>query len=293
MVSTTHGSQKARATLDFLRDKISRSEWAVGELIPKEPELMELIGVGKSTVREAVRSLAAFGMLETVPGVGTFVRARTPVSTLLTEFLADHDLEEVLVYRRSLEIEAAQHAAVNRSPEQLQLLREAVERARTAPPEQVDSCDRSTTPGSFHLLVVEASGSKLLLDLYLGVMSVLQRAATEGRVILGTTLETMHLDHGALLEAIEERDVRSAAHSMALHVDRDLGLRTDMLDFAEQTERATSLIDAGYDPGASEPAQNAPANTAQVTPIAVTLPPQAAAEDAAAAAIAERHPAGS
>ncbi len=250
MASTTRGSQKARDTLNYLRDRISSSEWAVGELIPREPELMELIGVGKSTVREAVRSLAAFGMLETVPGVGTFVRARTPVSTLLTEFLADHDLEEVLVYRRSLEIEAAQHAAVHRSDEQLELLREAQQRAQDAAPgEQVDSCDHSTNPGSFHLLVVEASGSKLLLDLYLGVMAVLQRAATEGRVILGTTLETMHLDHGAVYDAIEARDVRSAAHSMALHVDRDLGLRTDMLDFTGQTERAASLIGAGYDPG--------------------------------------------
>lgn len=251
MTSPTRGSQKARDTLDFLRGKIASSEWGVGELIPKEPELMELIGVGKSTVREAVRSLAAFGMLETVPGVGTFVRSRTPVSSILTEFLADHDLEEVLVYRRSLEIEAAQHAAINRNEEQLGQLREAYRSAQEAARQAVDTCDHSTVPGSFHLLVVEASGSKLLLDLYLGVMSVLQRASSEGRVILGTTLETMHRDHGAVLEAIEARDVRNAAHSMALHVDRDLGLRTDMLEFNPRTERATSLIDAGYDPDAA------------------------------------------
>jgi DNA-binding GntR family transcriptional regulator len=57
----------------------------------------------------------------------------------------------------------------------------------------------------------------------------------------------LHRDHRAVLDAIANRDVRDAAHSMALHVDRDLGLRTDMLDFAPQTERATTLIDAGYD----------------------------------------------
>ncbi|MBL3686954.1 FadR family transcriptional regulator [Leucobacter zeae] len=250
MTSPIRGSQKARDTLEFLRTKIASDEWPVGELIPKEPELMELIGVGKSTVREAVRSLAAFGMLETVPGVGTFVRSRTPISTILTEFLSDHSLEEVLVYRRSLEIEAAQHAAVNRSDEHLERLRAAHRRALEAEPDRVVSCEQSTNPESFHLIVVEASGSKLLLDLYLGVMSVLQRASVSGRVILGASLETMHLDHGAVIDAIEARDVRSAAHSMALHVDRDLGLRTDMLDFGSQTERATSLIDAGYDPGA-------------------------------------------
>lgn len=248
MTGSARGSQKARHTLDYLRSKISSSEWAVGELIPKEPELMELIGVGKSTVREAVRSLAAFGMLETVPGVGTFVRSRTPVSSILTEFLADHNLEEVLVYRRSLEIEAAQHAAVQRTPEQLRALQEAHARAVAEGDGVVGTCDRSTEAGSFHLLLVEASGSKLLRDLYLGVMSVLEHAADEGRVFLGTTHETMHRDHQAVLDAVEARDVRSAAHSMALHVDRDLGLRTDLLAFQPRTERAASLIDAGYDP---------------------------------------------
>lgn len=248
MTSSTRGSQKARDTLTFLRGQISNGEWAVGSLIPKEVELMTLIGVGKSTVREAVRSLAAFGMLETVPGVGTFVRSRTPVSTILTEFLAEHDLEEVLVYRRSLEIEAAQHAAINRTDEQLRALREAHDRSLQAGSQTTDTCDQSVVPESFHMLVVDASGSTLLRDLYLGVLSVLQRASTEGRIILGTTIETMHGDHGAVLDAIAARDVRSAAHSMALHVDRDLGLRTDMLDFSTQTERATSLIDAGYAP---------------------------------------------
>ncbi|MBK0418119.1 FadR family transcriptional regulator [Leucobacter sp. CSA1] len=252
MPNIARGSQKARDTLGYLRDRISAGEWPVGERIPKEPELMELIGVGKSTVREAVRSLANLGMLETIPGVGTFVRARTPVSSILTEFLADHDLEEVLVYRRSLEIEAAQHAAVNRTEEHLQLLHAAHERASDPASEAArsEACDQSTTPGSFHHLIVEASGSKLLLDLYMGVMSVLQSASVDGRVFLGTTHETMHLDHGALLQAIEARDVRNAAHAMALHVDRDLGLRTDTLDFTPRTERAASLIDAGFDPRA-------------------------------------------
>lgn len=248
MTNSMRGSQKARDTLDYLREKILHGEWAVGDLIPKEPELMELIGVGKSTVREAVRSLATLGMLETVPGVGTFVRARTPVSSVLAEFLADHDLEEVLVYRRSLEIEAAQAAAIHRSDEQIALLRAALEQAREAGAADPGGCDRGATPGSFHLLIVEASGSKLLLDLYRGVMMVLQRASAEGRVFMGATRETMMLDHEAVLRAIEDRDVRNAAHSMALHVDRDLGLNSDMLDIAPQTERALSLIDAGYDP---------------------------------------------
>ncbi|MGO3146572.1 MAG: FadR/GntR family transcriptional regulator [Leucobacter sp.] len=247
MAGSTRGSQKVRDTIDFLRAKITSGEWEVDGLIPKEPELVELIGVGRSTVRESVRSLAALGMLESVPGVGTFVRSRTPVSSIISEFLADQDLEEVLVYRRSLEIEASQSAAVNRTEEQLATLKRALNNSIQAGNSTTDTCNLSTTPGSFHRLIVEASGSKLLLDLYLGVMSVLERAGVEHRVFLGTTHETMHRDHGALVEAIETRDVRNAAHSMALHVDRDIGLHTDMLEMSPQTERATSLLEAGYD----------------------------------------------
>lgn len=249
-VSVRSGSQKAYDTLTFLRARISSGEWAVGELIPKEPELMELMGVGKSTVREAVRSLATLGMLQTVPGVGTFVRARTPVSSILSEFLADHDLEEVLVYRRSLEIEAAQTAAVRRSEQQLVALRESYRRCLDAHERGIEGerCNEVTREDSFHRLIVEASGSRLLLDLYNGVMATLNGAAVSGRVFLGASEETVLLDHGALLRAIEQRNVRDAAHAMALHADRDLGLRTDELDLFNSTERAETLIEAGLEP---------------------------------------------
>lgn len=244
------GSQKANDTLGFLRSKISSGEWPVGDLIPKEPELMELIGVGKSTVREAVRSLATLGMLQTVPGVGTFVRARTPVSSILTQFLADQDLEEVLVYRRSLEIEAAQTAAVRRSDAQLEALRESYRRSVETHAANTDGipCNNISHEDSLHRLIVEASGSKLLLDLYNGVMSTLNEAVSRGKVFVGATEETVLLDHGALLRAIEERDVRDAAHAMALHADRDLGLHSDELDLFRSTERAETLIEAGLDP---------------------------------------------
>lgn len=73
-------------TVDALRQRITDGTWPVNSRIPKEDELMELFGVGKSTVREAVRSLAILGMLEPIKGVGTFVRSLMPVSTMLSEF---------------------------------------------------------------------------------------------------------------------------------------------------------------------------------------------------------------
>src|SRR5690606_4825801 len=94
-VVTSSGTERARRTLAYLRRKITTGEWAVGTRIPIEPELAETLGVGRSTIREAVRSLASIGMLETLPGRGTFVRSSTPTSAVLAEFLTAYTLEEL------------------------------------------------------------------------------------------------------------------------------------------------------------------------------------------------------
>lgn len=244
MVATPRGSHKSQEALAYLRQHIAAGRWEVGERIPKETELMDLMGVGKSTVREAVRSLANLGMLETIPGVGTFLRSRTPVSTVLSQFLADHDLGEVLIYRRSLEIEAAQMAALNRTDKHLEALRSSYERGLSG----TEAHPSETTPGSFHHLIVEACGSSLLYDLYRGVMTVITNAISRGFIVREQDRALMSRDHAAILEAIEQGNVRDAAHSMALHADRDLWLTPDEHGETPQaTERVSTLIDAGYD----------------------------------------------
>ncbi|NED61588.1 FadR family transcriptional regulator, partial [Streptomyces sp. SID10244] len=49
--------------VDRMRDLIRSGEWAVGERIPPEPALVALFGVGRNTIREAVRALEHAGML--------------------------------------------------------------------------------------------------------------------------------------------------------------------------------------------------------------------------------------
>lgn len=55
----------------------------------------------------------------------------------------------------------------------------------------------------------------------------------------------MLADHRVVLEAIETRNICDAAHGMALHVDRDLGIQADTLDSWARTERVETFIDAG------------------------------------------------
>ncbi|MFT3860230.1 FadR/GntR family transcriptional regulator [Micropruina sp.] len=214
------GSDRARRSLAFLRQKISSGEWPINSRIPTETELMGLLGVGKTTVREAVRSLASLGMLEPLPGIGTFVRSRMPVSSLLTDYIAEFSTAEILGYRRALEIEAAQQAALHRSPEHLAAMRRALE------PPSADQValgpDPRSAPGQFHFLVLEASGNTLLVGVYAGVVNALRRAINAGTVVHATDAAVRRTDHLAVLQAIETGDPAAAAHAMAHHSDRDL-----------------------------------------------------------------------
>lgn len=70
--------------VDVLRSQITSGAWPVGARIPTEPELTDLTGVGRNTVREAVQSLVHSGLLERRQGSGTYVLANNEVVVQMT-----------------------------------------------------------------------------------------------------------------------------------------------------------------------------------------------------------------
>ena len=64
---------------DQLMLYIGQDDIAIGAKLPSEYELAEKFGVGRSTVREAVKSLATKGILEVRRGAGTFVKSNAAI----------------------------------------------------------------------------------------------------------------------------------------------------------------------------------------------------------------------
>ncbi|RGE21963.1 FadR/GntR family transcriptional regulator [Leucobacter sp. wl10] len=230
-MAMTTGSERARATLAYLRRKITTGEWPVGSRIPIEPELAEQTGVGRSTVREAVRSLASIGMLETLPGRGTFVRSAAPTSTLLNEFLADFTLEEILSYRRALEIEAAQQASTHRTDDDLAALeRAAIEEigcTRCPVLGLANGADDNAFDSKFHRLIFDSAKNRLLASLYAGINDQLRSPKHRGRLANVATAADMERDHARVVDAIRRRDFIDAVHAMVEHVDHDVVIVND------------------------------------------------------------------
>ncbi|MEB4615070.1 FadR/GntR family transcriptional regulator [Leucobacter sp. M11] len=257
----TAGTERARTTLAFLRRNITTGEWPVGSRIPIEPELAEQTGVGRSTIREAVRSLASMGMLETLPGRGTFVRSSTPTSALLNEFLNDFSLEEMLSYRRALEIEAAQQAALHRTEDDLVALEQSVQSELGRDQCPALSADGDTSLGGrFHNLLFDAAKNRLLAALYSGINEQLNSPMHQGRLTHASDGEQMRKDHAHVLDAIRRGDFIDAVHSMADHVDKDLAIITSDQEIipalkrtADQQERIELAREGGY--GSGEPTE--------------------------------------
>ncbi|WP_052460844.1 FadR/GntR family transcriptional regulator [Microbacterium gorillae] len=221
-MNQSSGSALARLTLSRLRARISSGEWPIGCRIPTEPELSAELGVGRSTVREAIRSLATLGMVETLTARGTFVRSSTAAPSLLLDALSSYSPTELVGVRRALDVEAAQSAAANWTREHL----EALESAAAAEMETVrDAADPSRAGvrcSLFHGVIAQASGNRLLFDLVQNLSMALDASGLNDRIAENMDAVALLSEHDRLLTAIRARDVGAAAHLMALHLDSQM-----------------------------------------------------------------------
>ena len=150
---------------------LAAEHWPLGTRLPGELELGKLLGVGRSTVREAVRSLTAVGMLEARQGAGTFVASTSPV-TPLDRRLRRAGVVEVYEVRMALELEAARLASARRTDADIVALQAALA-ARTAATSHAEFVDADLV---FHHAVIAAAHNPVLTDLFLHFATALRAA---------------------------------------------------------------------------------------------------------------------
>ncbi|MGI5166063.1 FadR/GntR family transcriptional regulator [Spirillospora sp. CA-253888] len=242
---TARRSSLVDQVIDQLRGEIATGVWPVGGKIPAEPVLSETLGVGRNTVREAVRALQHAGLLECRQGDGTYVIATSELSGAVRRRLEAAELIEIVEVRRGLEVEAARLAAVRRTEADIAVIGAALaERDATwAAGEHAAFVEADL---AFHTAVVEATHNRVLTDLYRDFSAALR--ASIGAA--GNLLEHADIPHGPIAAAIEAGDAAAAAH--ATHACLDEILRS--------TEERTS--GAATEEGPAPVAERPPAATA-------------------------------
>jgi GntR family transcriptional regulator, transcriptional repressor for pyruvate dehydrogenase complex len=219
-----------------LVQEISDRRLNPGDELPRERHLAEAYGVGRSSVREALRMLESRGLIAS-PGGGRLVVAdyANPLNQSLTLLLRMHDgdLGELFEIRRILEVESAGLAAQRRTTEDLEAMRAAqlsMEDGIASAARYVDGDVR------FHLAVAAATHNRVATYMMQAIRDVLHRALLSIYRIQGSPERSLG-QHRQILNAIASRRSDQARERMRQHL---LRVELDVDEARRRTEVETT-----------------------------------------------------
>lgn len=223
---------------DKLRKLIVSGELPAGYTFPNENILCEKLAVGRSTLREAYKTLAAFGFI-TRTKAGTIVNdVDTIVSTaplgMAAEMCDPGDLEE---FRLMLEMEIARYAAMRATQEDLDEMEAVVAEGRKQSGNiaQLARCDIQ-----FHMLVARASHNVLLRSAMMTCSDLYESGVSRNyyRLMMKepTVIDDSFDQHAAVLQAIREHDPAKARRCMRKHIQCVYGITQGESDSTSQKE---------------------------------------------------------
>ena len=191
-----------------------------GERLPTERELCERLGVGRSTVREALRSLSFVGAIQPRQGSGTYVASveDAAVDRLigLGLLVQRSRVYEVIEARRILEVQAVRLAAERYQESDRRELEAVMQRmsAVVSDPPKASQYDLQ-----YHVLLARASHNSVLVHFINGMRGLLEmwikRAVNRPAVI-----QEILREHHRVLEAVFARDAERASEFMAAHLTK-------------------------------------------------------------------------
>ncbi|MEU8061358.1 FadR/GntR family transcriptional regulator [Microbispora bryophytorum] len=229
-----------------IEERIGADGLTVGDRLPGERQLAEQLGVGRSSVREALRVLETLGVVASQAGRGPDAGAvlTSRPGNALTDLLRLHlglatlSMREVIDTRLMIEQwaaarAAAANAAANAAAPARMAEAETAE-ARTAEAETatarmaeaIAAMDAARDPAefvehdiAFHLALAEAAGNRLIVAVMRALRDALRRYAVDAVVRLGDT-GGLQDDHRRIHRAIEDGDAGAAAAAVAEHLAR-------------------------------------------------------------------------
>lgn len=195
---------------------------APGDALPTESELVELLGVGRNSVREALKSLQALDLVDIRHGYGTYVggMSLTPLADGLTFRLLQQmpdgvqGLAELLEIREELEAALVRKITPAVGDEVLEELDRLVDELSAA---RRDGQDGVPADRAFHQTLYRDLGNHLLLQLLDTFWIVYQRLTAR---IEGLTQPDVLVDeHRAIVDALRAHDVEAADTAIRCHFD--------------------------------------------------------------------------
>jgi GntR family transcriptional regulator, transcriptional repressor for pyruvate dehydrogenase complex len=203
---------------------IMEGHWQPGQRLPSESELVKILRVSRSSVREAFRNLETRGVIQVRTGAGAFVSDRPfsfHASSEAIEWLLQRQesLVHILQVREVLEGLAASLLATRVTDVTLRELREIVHRQHQIVASTQDIDTLSELDIQFHQLIARASGNELSEEM---ISSIVSRFCTGNRAVLyvSGTAEMSCEEHEQIIQALATRDSSAAENAIRKHIAR-------------------------------------------------------------------------
>lgn len=215
----TLGQQILEAVLDI----IEKNGYKKGDKLPTEKELSEKLGVGRNSLREAMKSLSISGAVQSLAGKGTFL-LKEP-SDIRGENISDAVSEastlEILQARMIIETEAAVLAAQNGVSEKSKL--QNFEKTLLELEKSLDEKRESASDDNFkyHVELVKLCGNRFLCKMHHSIIKDIQNS----RRILTIEFSNAEFEksvHRKIFEAIKERDAQKTRCAMKEHFENTI-----------------------------------------------------------------------
>lgn len=204
-----------------IRSLIRERGMGVGDVLPSEAELAIMFDASRNTVREAFRTLKAYGVAESRQKVGAVLtdqhqNAMRDLFSFAMEISVDA-FRDIQGYRRLTEMnlfDLLQDRISETAFAEMEAINAAI-RASTSPEEA------SELDFQFHRMLVDAAGNRTLSETYGMLKPVIQRIMLSGKS-RRQALESVAAEHGEIVRALRARDRIAFIYHMDRHLNAGL-----------------------------------------------------------------------
>lgn len=219
MLQPVKKNRLSSEVIDQISRSILRGDYQHGTKLPPEREISSQLGVSRTVVREALRSLEIMGLIEIQAGGGAYVKEYTlehVLDPIANYFSLDECLiDEIIETRKMLEPEMVKLAAQRATEEDISFIRNSVTQMETEISEGLSGISGDT---AFHFALASAahnSAMTKILSLIADLLHYSMKASLQAVPDQSVTLE----GHRKILMAIENRDGELACELMRNHLE--------------------------------------------------------------------------
>jgi GntR family transcriptional repressor for pyruvate dehydrogenase complex len=197
-----------KPVLEQFREAIEQGLWPPGSQIPTESELVEMLGVGRGVIREALATLKAFGLIDSKAGRGTFVTGN-PAELVTWIITIGSDNRELLEARYGIDAWINYLAARRATPEDIARISELAEQVEQAVAENKSLDEIVILDGEFHDAMANATHNSVLARLTV-IMAASLACSRRANISTTALLDEALRSHRELVEAVRAHDADGA-----------------------------------------------------------------------------------